>query len=485
MGETEEKDWLPPESRLTSDADLAQAANSGKFADLSELHSSHVQPHLHCPRCGGLRIVKAGFDAKGGQLFLCKTCLRRFHVERDVSVQLVEQLDPAQNLSDADVFSPDLSVKPFLEETAFKCRKNVASHVSSQVSVIEKPFNSFRVCNRDCRICATETKEARNLATVRAESERTVQDRENEETLRGEIVAFKFSLLKRSLSEKTAYNRGGSVELLYRNGANLQDPDSVLTLLATTSGWKTGTKKQLFQAYKCYAKWKKIDLSNVELPRFKRESQMHWVPKETLLDQLIAGAGWKTGAFCQLLKETGARTVEAARLKWIDVDGEGKIITISDPAKGGMPRQLAVSEKCVEMLLRQPKNGDYVFGRDPETIRRQMRHNFHWARGHVAAKTANKDVLRIHLHTFRHFFATKLYLQAQDLRYVQKKMGHRSITSTTIYENSEPCQNVETYTSKVAVSDDEKLKLVNLGYEYTGMNTKEGLPIMRKKVVWI
>ncbi|HML02094.1 MAG TPA: hypothetical protein VK487_01840 [Candidatus Bathyarchaeia archaeon] len=76
-------------------------------------------------------------------------------------------------------------------------------------------------------------------------------------------------------------------------------------------------------------------------------------------------------------------------------------------------------------------------------------------------------------------------MQAQDLRYVQKKMGHRSITSTTIYENSEPCQNVETYTSKVAVSDDEKLKLVNLGYEYSGLNTKEGLPIMRKKVVWI
>jgi len=103
----------------------------------------------------------------------------------------------------------------------------------------------------------------------------------------------------------------------------------------------------------------------------------------------------------------------------------------------------------------------------------------------MATKTANKDILRIYLHTFRHFFATKLYPQAQDIRYVQKKMGHRSITSTTIYENSEPNQNVETYTSKVAALDDEKLKLLNLGYEYTGMNTKEGLPIMRKKVAWI
>ena len=41
--------------------------------------------------------------------------------------------------------------------------------------------------------------------------------------------------------------------------------------------------------------------------------------------------------------------------------------------------------------------------------------------------------------------------------------------------------DVETYTSKVAMSDDEKLKLLNLGYEYSGLNTNEGLSTMRKK----
>lgn len=75
------------------------------------------------------------------------------------------------------------------------------------------------------------------------------------------------------------------------------------------------------------------------------------------------------------------------------------------------------------------------------------------------------------------------YLQTKDIKYVQKKLGHRSITSTTVYENSMPNQEVETYVSKVAGSDEEKIKLLNPGFEYSGLNTNERLPIMRKKVV--
>ncbi len=46
-----------------------------------------------------------------------------------------------------------------------------------------------------------------------------------------------------------------------------------------------------------------------------------------------------------------------------------------------------------------------------------------------------------------------------------------------------PNQEVETYVSKVAGSDEEKIKLLNPGFEYSGLNTNERLPIMRKKVV--
>jgi len=134
------------------------------------------------------------------------------------------------------------------------------------------------------------------------------------------------------------------------------------------------------------------------------------------------------------------------------------------------------------MLNMQPHKSEYMFGKDPERIRKRMRANFHWARGYIAAKTANKDLTRIHLHTFRHFFATRLYLQTRDIRYVQKKMGHRSITSTTIYENSEPNQNVETYTVKAVTTREEAEKLMALGYEFN-YHTQDGVDLFRKRVI--
>jgi integrase len=79
--------------------------------------------------------------------------------------------------------------------------------------------------------------------------------------------------------------------------------------------------------------WKKIDLSTIDLLKFKRHTEQPYVPKEGQLDQLIAGAGWKTGAFCQMLKETGARTIEAAGLKWSDIDSSGHVVSIRNAAK--------------------------------------------------------------------------------------------------------------------------------------------------------
>jgi integrase len=310
----------------------------------------------------------------------------------------------------------------------------------------------------------------------------TFQDRTIEQNLKGELVTFMFHLTKLNLDRKTVYERARNIDTLVKNGADLNNPDSILAVLATNERWGSGTKKNLLLSYKSYAKWKKISLSDIELPKFDKTAQQPYVPKENQLDQLIAGSGWKTGAFLQLLKETGARTKEAASLKWIDVDAANHTVTIRNPAKNGLPRQIHVSEKCTDILNKQPHTGDYLFGKDPERIRKRMRANFHWARGHIAAKTANKDLMMIHLHTFRHFFATKLYLQTRDIRYVQKKMGHRSITSTTIYENSEPNQDVETFMVKAVTSREEAEKLIALGYEFH-YRTADGVDLFRKKVI--
>jgi site-specific recombinase XerD len=102
----------------------------------------------------------------------------------------------------------------------------------------------------------------------------------------------------------------------------------------------------------------------------------------------------------------------------------------------------------------------------------------------LAAKSANKEFLKIHVHTFRHFFAMKLYLQTRDIRYVQKKMGHRCITSTAIYENSEASEDVESYTVKAVTTREEAEKLIALGYEFH-YHTRDGADLFRKKVIGI
>jgi len=357
-----------------------------------------------------------------------------------------------------------------LNQLSLKQREDVCSH---ELPIVENSLNTLTSYNRELRTAEMQ----RQTQTQTSAQNRATQ------VLKGEMVSFMFHLSKLELNEKTIYCRVRNLELLFRNGADLRSPESVKMILATKKVWSKGFKKNLLQAFKTYAKWKKIDLSNVELPKYKVGARLPYVPKQSLLDQLIAGAGWKTGAFLRLLLETGARTIEAACLQWSDIDAENRSIAIRNPAKNGLPRQIHVSEKCIEMLMRQPRNGEeYVFGKDPDRIRKRMRANFHWARGHIAAKTANKDLLKIHLHTFRHFFATKLYLQTRDIRYVQKKMGHRSITSTTIYENSEPNQEVETYTVKAVTTREEAEKLMALGYEFH-YRTQDGVDLFRKKVI--
>ena len=59
-------------------------------------------------------------------------------------------------------------------------------------------------------------------------------------------------------------------------------------------------------------------------------------------------------------------------------------------------------------------------------------------------------------------------------------MGHRSITSTTIYENSEPNQDVETFMVKAVTSREGAEKLIALGYEFH-YRTADGVDLFRKK----
>jgi integrase len=75
-----------------------------------------------------------------------------------------------------------------------------------------------------------------------------------------------------------------------------------------------------------------------EKPHYQEISKLPFVPTEDEIDALIAGCGWKTSTFLQLMKETAMRPGEVKSLTWDDIDFVSKTIRVT-PEKGSARAQ--------------------------------------------------------------------------------------------------------------------------------------------------
>lgn len=140
-------------------------------------------------------------------------------------------------------------------------------------------------------------------------------------------------------------------------------------------------------------------------------ARMPFIPKEAEIDALIAGCGKKTATLLQLIKETAMRSGEANSLLWIDLDMECRTITLNQSEKGSNPRIFKVSNKLIAMLNALPKTSLKIFG-DSSTSSKKS--TFFQTTKTLARKLQNPRLLRISLHTLRHWKATMLYHQTKD-----------------------------------------------------------------------
>ncbi len=85
---------------------------------------------------------------------------------------------------------------------------------------------------------------------------------------------------------------------------------------------------------------------------------------------------------------------------------------------------------------------------------------------------------KIHFHTLRHFYATKLYHKTKDLLLVKERFGHRSINSTMIYTHLIDLE-AEDYDSAVARTVKEAQQLVEEGFDF--VCDIDGIKLFRKK----
>jgi len=276
---------------------------------------------------------------------------------------------------------------------------------------------------------------------------------------------------KAEITIKTTINRLKRLASL----CDLHDPEQVKATLATLD-WQNNTKNHIVKVYTYYLKF----LGKTwQPPKYSREHKLPFIPTEKELDSLICSATPKTATLLQLLKETGARIGEIARLKWTDIDFERRTIYIT-AEKRSKSRILPISTKLTAMLENLPKS-------DNEKIFRVAQHSlrctYEALRKRTVTKLNNPRLKKISFHTFRHWKATMEYHKTKDIIHVKAVLGHKRIESTMVYINIESALFLATsdeFTCKATTNDNEAKQLIESGFEYT-MTTPNGLMLFRKR----
>lgn len=270
------------------------------------------------------------------------------------------------------------------------------------------------------------------------------------------ILQYAWQLKKKGRSEATIKSRVRRLKGLAK-ACNLTDPESVKEALANAK-WKNSTKAITTSVYSSFLKLQGIEW---EAPEYKMETGILFIPLESEIDQLIAGCSKRTATLSQLLKETGVRIGEAARIMWIEFDSERRTIRVQ-AEKGSNPRICSISETLVGMLNALPKKSEYIFHRNTD----MLRNTFANQRKRIAAKLTNPRLRRITFHTLRHWKGTMEYHKTRDPWHVKRVLGHKTLSSTEVYINIEQAvfpETSEEYHVKVAHNLKEACQLTEAG----------------------
>ena len=158
----------------------------------------------------------------------------------------------------------------------------------------------------------------------------------------------------------------------------------------------------------------------------------------------------RNAAIIELLFATGGRVAEICSLNPKDVDLLGRKVKFY--GKGSKERIVPVENQSVLEILNKYcvmnrdklKTADYFFinklgRRTTEQSVRGMLNNY--------CRLCGID-LHITPHMFRHSFATMLLEEDVDIRYIQRLLGHSSITTTQIYTHVTSAKQKEIIRSK-------------------------------------
>ncbi len=153
--------------------------------------------------------------------------------------------------------------------------------------------------------------------------------------------------------------------------------------------------------------------------------------QEVILKMIKFTKNLKHKILIALLYSAGLRVSEVVSIKLNDIDFKNNVLLIQK-GKGRRDRFTIISKEILQQIkryLNQRKiNSKYLF----ETKTKHITIKTAQVIVKKAAKKA-KVPKETHCHTLRHSFATHLLEQGEDIRTIQKLLGHKDIRTTQIY----------------------------------------------------
>lgn len=178
--------------------------------------------------------------------------------------------------------------------------------------------------------------------------------------------------------------------------------------------------------------------SRHEIPTMRFDQKLPAVPTVEQVNTIIDSIqNLKHKAAIALLYSSGIRVSELCRLKCADIEMSMDRIHIT-VSKNRCERYAVLSRRALSLLIAYvrdtypcAKKDDWLFPGQTagshiktETIRLVLKRTLH---------DLNWDDYGFTLHSLRHAFGLHLYQNGTDLMTIKEAMGHKSLTSTTIY----------------------------------------------------
>ena len=173
-------------------------------------------------------------------------------------------------------------------------------------------------------------------------------------------------------------------------------------------------------------------LAGLALPRVRREKRVPRVLSVEQVRLLLRSCDLYAKALFSVIYDCGLRASEACSLQWYDISSDRRQVLVRR-GKGGKDRVVPISPKTLQVLRAywQSYGGPgLVFkkdGRGTPIDAAYIRKGLKWQ-----LRKAGLDP-SLTTHSLRHSHATHLLEAGEDIQTVQRRLGHRSLQTTTVY----------------------------------------------------